>query len=117
MTDRAIFIGRDFVNMWMGAHAALSVHLHAIFDFPSYSRALHALFPRLPEHNWSYPPSVLLFVWPLGLLPYFTALAVWSLLGLLVWALAAYRWSGERIELAFLLLAAPAGRDQSLCRQ
>lgn len=105
-------IGRDFVNMWMGARAALSGHIHAIFDFPAYSQSLHALFPTLPEHNWSYPPDILLFIWPLGLLPYFPALALWSTLGLFVWLAATFpRRSGSKGQFAFLLLAPAVAID------
>jgi Glycosyltransferase family 87 len=46
------------------------------------------------NHNcpWHYPPSFLLLVWPLALLPYPVALAVW--LGL---TLALLLWVVERI--------------------
>src|SRR6185503_11273055 len=50
-------IGRDFVNTWMGAGAALAGNPQPWFDFDTYNRALQALFgPSFPEHNWSYPP-------------------------------------------------------------
>jgi len=75
-------IGRDFVNTWMGARAALSGQVQQLFDFPTYLRALVQTLGPLPPHNWSYPPHLLLFIWPLGYMPYLGACAVWSLSGL-----------------------------------
>lgn len=77
-------IGRDFVNMWMGARLALSGKVSTLFDWPAYVDLLRTTFwPTYAIHNWSYPPHVLLFVWPLGFLPYHVALVVWDSLGLL----------------------------------
>lgn len=77
-------IGRDFVNMWMGARLALSGSISTLFDWPAYVDLLRTTFwPTYAIHNWSYPPHVLLFVWPLGLLPYHVALVLWDALGLL----------------------------------
>ncbi len=59
-----------------------------------------------PEHYWSYPPHVLLFIWPLGLLPYLAAYAVWCIVGvaLYLWACSA---ALPRRDFIFLA-AAPA---------
>ncbi|PIO99913.1 glycosyltransferase family 87 protein [Pleomorphomonas carboxyditropha] len=76
-------IGRDFANMWMGARLALSGDITTLFDWPAYVALLRKTFwPEFAVHNWSYPPHVLLFVWPLGLLPYHAALILWDVLGL-----------------------------------
>lgn len=76
-------IGRDFLNTWMGAKLALAGDIAPYMDFERYNSVLKAAFGAgFPEHNWSYPPHLLLFTRPLGLLPYGWALAVWWGLGL-----------------------------------
>ena len=82
-------IGRDFVNTWMGARSTLADGPAVWFDFEAYNAALRAMFGQgFPEHNWSYPPHLLLFTWPLGRLPYLAALALWTVCGL-----ALYLWT------------------------
>ena len=81
---------RDFVNLWSGAIAALHHQFGVLFD-----RNLHdAEIGRLlaippPPLIWSYPPTALLPVLPLALLPYSWACAAWSLSGLIAYFLAA----------------------------
>jgi len=101
-------IGRDFVNTWMGARGALQGHVASWFDFDTYNAALRQVFgPNFPEHHSSYPPHLLLFTWPLGLLPYLPAYAIWSIAGLALYVLVAA--GGERRTDRLLLLAvAPA---------
>jgi len=101
-------IGRDFVNTWMGARGAFQGHVASWFDFDTYNAALRQVFgPNFPEHHSSYPPHLLLFTWPLGLLPYLPAYAIWSIAGLALYVLVAA--GGERRTDRLLLLAvAPA---------
>jgi hypothetical protein len=81
---------RDFVNLWSGAIAALHHQFGLLFD-----RNLHdAEIGRLlaippPRLMWSYPPTALLPMLPLALLPYSWACAAWSLSGLIAYFLAA----------------------------
>ncbi len=101
-------IGRDFVNSWMGARAALGGDPAAWFDFQTYNGALRALFGAdFPEHNWSYPPHLLLFTWPLAFLSYLPAYAVWCALGFAVYFLVVARGE-KRIGRLVMLAAAPA---------
>jgi hypothetical protein len=51
---------------------------------------------------WSYPPAVLLFAAPFGLLPYLPALALWTATGPIVFLLALRQWTCDPL----LLLAA-----------
>ena len=97
-------IGRDFVNTWMGAQAALHGEVHRLFDFPVYSEYLHAVFPTLPKHNWSYPPDLLLFIWPFAFLPYLGAYALWCAAGLGVYLGVAHRLGISKKGLVFLLV-------------
>jgi alpha-1,2-mannosyltransferase len=101
-------IGRDFVNTWLGAKLALTGDPAPYFGLDAYRKLLAETFgPSYPLHIWSYPPHLLLFTWPLGLMPYMTAYVVYSALGLVL-----YIWvvrDGERRADHLLLVAlAPA---------
>jgi alpha-1,2-mannosyltransferase len=98
-------IGRDFVNTWMGARAALSGDVGRLSDFHFYLQVLHQTFGALPAHNWSYPPHILLFVWPLGFLPYLPACALWSAIGLALYLAVAAREDRSPLNLLFLAVA------------
>src|SRR5262245_46091236 len=97
-------IGRDFINTWLGGHAALAGEPAKWFDHDAYNSLLRGLFgPSFPPHNWSYPPHLLLFTWPLGLLPYFAAFTAWSVAGFGLFLRAAA--NGERRADRLLFLA------------
>ena len=98
-------IGRDFVNTWMGARAALSGHVARLCDFPVYLQDMQRIFCRLPEHNWSYPPHILLFIWPLAFLPYLPACALWSAVGLALYLVVAAGKNRSPKTLVFLAVA------------
>lgn len=99
-------IGRDFVNTWMTARAAIAGDgsISTWFDFDTYNSALKENFgPGFPEHNMGYPPQLLLFVWPFGFLPYLTAYALWCVLGFALYMVAAA--GGERRPDRLLMFA------------
>src|ERR1700720_519739 len=61
--------GRDFLNTWMGGRSTFSGGPAAWFDVRVYNDALRQMLGTpYPEHYWSYPPILWLFIWPLGLL-------------------------------------------------
>ena len=109
-------VGRDFVNTWAAARFALQGHPQSDFGFVHYNQLLHQMFGfGLFRRNWSYPPHLLLFIWPLGLLGYLPALALWTLGGI-----AAYAWAGMRGLSAkgqIFLLVAPAAAINIMCGQ
>ncbi len=71
-------IGRDFVNVWAGARLAVSGHVEQIYSVGGYLAALEQMFgQRFDFHAFSYPPALLMFVWPLGLIGYLPALLLW----------------------------------------
>ena len=76
-------IGRDFLNIWIGGRAALSDGPAVFFDYWAYNVYLQAFFGTGDLHHyfWSYPPHILLFIWPFGLMPYLAAFAAWSIIG------------------------------------
>jgi hypothetical protein len=80
-------IGRDFINVWAGPRLAFGGNLATLFDLGAYAEAIGVLFGTpLPFHNWGYPPFSLLLLWPFAQLPYFWALALWTVLPFAVFA-------------------------------
>ena len=99
-------IGRDFVNIWTGWRAIAAGDPASFYDFQVYNTVLREIFgPSFPEHNWSYPPHLLLFTWPFGLMPYLTAYAVWCAVGVALLAAVAYACGMRRNQWLFLALA------------
>ncbi|UVK55478.1 DUF2029 domain-containing protein [Mesorhizobium sp. AR02] len=69
----------DFTNLWAGGRMALDGHVAWLFDVDTYRAALRQMFsPDLPNQEWSYPPSILIFGAPLALLPIFSAYFIWT---------------------------------------
>jgi hypothetical protein len=77
MVPGRALIGRDFLNCWIGAQLAVHGPITQVWS-PDYMRAVWR-FTGLPvgTHNFSYPPPLLLFIWPLAFLSYLPALVVW----------------------------------------
>jgi hypothetical protein len=99
-------VGRDFVNAWLGAKLALAGDPAPHFSFDAYQKLLQGNFGAdYPIHIWSYPPHLLLFTWPLGLMPYLTAYAVYTLFGLILYLAVASEGSRRLEHLAILILA------------
>lgn len=103
-------IGRDYLNTWMGALSAFAEGPAAWFDFPTYNAALREVLPysNFPTHYWSYPPHILLFIWPFGLIPYFPGYLLWTALGMAVFLFAAGRNGVQPKDFWFLALAPAA---------
>jgi hypothetical protein len=71
-------IGTDFVSFWTAARMALEGAAASVYDPAAHHGAEQAVFGKaLDWYAFFYPPVFLLFVLPLGLLPYFGALAAW----------------------------------------
>lgn len=100
-------IGRDFLNIWIGGRAALSDGPAVFFDYWAYNVYLQAFFGTGDLHHyfWSYPPHILLFIWPFGLMPYLAAFAAWSIIGYVTFLLAASAGGIERKHLLFVAVA------------
>jgi alpha-1,2-mannosyltransferase len=81
--------GRDFLNTWMGGRSMFAGGPEPWFDVRTYNDALRAMLGApYQEHYWSYPPHVMLFIWPFGLMPYLPAYLVWCAGGI-----ALYFWA------------------------
>lgn len=100
-------LGRDFLNTWIGGRSAFSGGPAAWFDFATYNAVLQQITGRAdyPVHFWSYPPHLLLFTWPLALLPYLPAYALWCVGGLALYLLAAFAGGADRRHILLLALA------------
>jgi alpha-1,2-mannosyltransferase len=110
-------IGRDFVNAWLGAKLALSGNPAPYFEYTAYQTLLAQHFgANYPIHIWSYPPHLLLFTWPLGLMPYMTAYVVYCLFGLILYVAVASDGS-RKPEHLILLVVAPAVTVNIWCGQ
>lgn len=84
--------GRDFVNAWTGARLTVEGRTDILYSPNEYVAYLQQAMGPLKPHYYSYPPSSLLLVAPLGLLPYFPALALWigGTLAFFLWAARPY---------------------------
>ena len=102
-------IGRDFLNIWIGGKSAFNGGPAVFFDFWYYNLYLQDYFADTNLHHyfWSYPPHILLFIWPFGLMPYLAAFALWSAFGIAAFLLAAAAGGVERKHL-MLVAVAPA---------
>ncbi len=99
-------VGRDFVNTWMGARIAVHGDPAVWFDLLSYNTALQETFRRgFPLHNWSYPPHLLLFTWPLAFTPYLTGLFLWTSAGFAALLAAVSPFERRPPRLIFICLA------------
>ncbi len=102
-------IGRDFLSPWMGGRSIASGGPAPWFDWQVYNDLLHTMLgDQYPPTFWSYPPHIVLFLWPFGLLPYLTAYVAWCLTGI---ALFVFACSGavDRGKLWFVALTPAVG--------
>jgi alpha-1,2-mannosyltransferase len=100
-------LGRDFLNFWMGGRSVFGGGPAAWFDAGTYNAALRDMLGApYPEHFWSYPPHLLLFIWPFGLMPYLPAYIAWCAIGV---ALYLFACSGAIARKHLLFLAVAPG--------
>jgi arabinofuranan 3-O-arabinosyltransferase len=109
LLDRAgVPIYTDFGIQWAAGLLALHGKAAALSDTAALVKAQAALFPAAQGFypNWPYPPSFLLLLAPLALVPYRNAFILWDALTLLACAAAVYRIVGRKAAIA-LVLATP----------
>ncbi|HEV1999192.1 MAG TPA: glycosyltransferase family 87 protein [Xanthobacteraceae bacterium] len=102
-------VGRDFLNFWIYGRETWGAAPARFYDIALYNRHLAELVPwTYATQQWSYPPHILFFAAPFGLLPYGIAYVLWTALGVAAfWAAALDRDDGWR-EFAALALAPAA---------
>jgi hypothetical protein len=82
----------DFTWIWLSGKFALSADPVRVYAHPVFAAARAALVgpPNCYIGSFDYPPTLLFFVFPLGLLPYSIAFAVWVAATLLFYLAAIY---------------------------
>jgi hypothetical protein len=100
-------LDHDFLNTWMGGRSAFSGGPAAWFDSNVYMAAVQKVtgIPDLAPHLWSYPPHLLLFIWPFGLLGFLPSYVVWCVVGLALYVWAAAVGGVDRKYWLFLAVA------------
>jgi glycosyl transferase family 87 len=102
--------GYDFMAYWSAARLALAGRAAGAYDEQLLGAVQHLVVPSAPGivFPWHYPPTFLLPVAPLGLLPYALALALFVLGSAALWAFLVRRVLPDRR--AWIVAAAmPAG--------
>jgi hypothetical protein len=97
----AWFADKDFANFWVAGRLVLSGQAMDLFGpQPAYFRHLTAVFgPDYPWRNWSYPPHMLLALWPLGFVSYRLAAVLFLAVtgAALAWSVAAFCGTRHRL--------------------
>ncbi len=94
--------GIDFSVFWTASHLVLHGHAAAVYDPAFFSNAEVARFGAALGHQslpWLYPPTMLLFVAPVSLVPFLPAYFIFFAGSLLCYAYAVQRLSGLRTHL------------------
>jgi hypothetical protein len=89
--------GADFSVFWSASYVMLHGSPAQAYDFSAFSRLLPELFPHLRRDvfaPWLYPPTYLLLVTPLALLPFAIGYPLFVAFGVVALGLAAWRVSG-----------------------
>jgi hypothetical protein len=102
--------GYDFMAYWSAAQLALAGRAAAAFDGTAIAAIQHQAAPFLTNiwFPWHYPPTFLLPLVPLGLLPYPAALAAFVLSTAALWTALVRRVLPDR-RAWIVAAAAPAG--------
>jgi arabinofuranan 3-O-arabinosyltransferase len=84
----------DFCTTWVSGKFAISAEPARIYNYSIFSAAQAALVgphhANFPAYHFWYPPTFLLFTYPLGFMSYFTAFAVWNVATLLLYLASIY---------------------------
>ncbi|HEV2097892.1 MAG TPA: glycosyltransferase family 87 protein, partial [Stellaceae bacterium] len=82
----------DFDWIWLSSRFALSHALDLAYNYSAFTAADVSVFgsPHCVLEHFDYPPTLLLFTYPFGFLPYPIAFAGWLIATLLVYLTAVY---------------------------
>ena len=109
-------IGADFTLFWAASYLSLTGDPLAVYDFSQLRAAEQQVFGPEVDLPWPYPPTFLLMVLPVSLLPYLASLAIWLCATLAVYLLVLCRIGPH--PLTFLLtLAFPGTFINFICGQ
>lgn len=96
--------GGDFVVYWSAARLAEQGRPEDVYDVRELWAEEKRLVPNSEAFPWHYPPQFLLVLRPFAALPYWAALATWTILGLgavgmAVYATGARGWATPAVSL------------------
>ncbi|WP_334066183.1 glycosyltransferase family 87 protein [Burkholderia cepacia] len=98
----AVRPGVDFSVFWTASHLVLQGHAASAYDPSLFLQAELAHFDTYLQHRslpWLYPPTMLLFIAPVALVPFLPAYFLFFAGSLLCYAFAVSRLSGLRAHL------------------
>jgi len=100
----ALFDWPGFSAALDGGRSLASGGPAAWFDYRAFDDVIRGILgDGYPPTFWSYPPHIVLFLWPFGLLPYLPAYILWCAAGIALFLLASSSAVG-RSKLCFLAL-------------
>lgn len=97
----------DFLYYWVASSLAMAGKGPSVFNFSMFKTALESANAATLLTPWFYPPTFLLMVLPLSLLPYQISLSVWLLITILGFIIVIYRIA-PKSRTIWLTLAFPA---------
>ncbi|MCA7937137.1 glycosyltransferase family 87 protein [Burkholderia cepacia] len=101
-SNAAVRPGVDFSVFWTASHLVLQGHAASAYDPSLFLQAELAQFDTYLQHRslpWLYPPTMLLFIAPVALVPFLPAYFLFFAGSLLCYAFAVSRLSGLRAHL------------------
>lgn len=100
--------GSDFISFWTAAREAVSGSAHTPYERSLFEPVQSSLFPESKFYAFFYPPHYLIYLLPLGFLPYYAALALWMVVTFALAYLVLIQIISYKKEVLFLALAFPA---------
>jgi len=89
-------LGIDYADYYAAGRMVLEGDLSRVYDFMAHHAALERIFGDIPFLlEWVYPPTFLLPIVPLALLPFSISYPVWLILTFIPAAFAVYYLSGK----------------------
>lgn len=100
----------DFNNLWSGTRMALDGDVDKLWSAEAYRAELRDMHsPDLPDHEWSYPPHMLLVGLPFAVLPELPAYLLWTSATLLAAYLAIRAAGATLMETAAAMISSTVG--------
>jgi len=99
----------DFSWIWLSSKLASSGSITQVYDYSDFSAAQATIFGPgtcIIEY-FDYPPTLLLFTYPLGLVSYSTAFAIWIAATLLLYLAAVYAIIPRRAAVVAAVTSVP----------
>lgn len=105
----------DFATIWAAANRVLEGQALLVYDHAAHDLYYAQLLGQPPENTlaFGYPPSALVLFWPLGTLPYGTAMATFIALSLVAWIISLNAITRDK-ALAIAMSLAFGGATQTI---